>query len=132
VLPLSFLILTNQSIKISVFLWSKGIERSTLDSISHFCIIVLAVLYVLHVLFEIPIFPSSDSADATSLGRFKSLKSSAVHPPFFPYFVLPLTGVGQNPPPAGRVLFKYAVCSLLSVPKLASASYLTIAALLLV
>jgi hypothetical protein len=77
-------------------------------------------------------FPSSDSADAISLGRFKSFKSSAVHPPFFPYFVLPLTGVGQNPPPASRVLLKYAVYSLLSVPKFAFVSYLTIAALLLV
>ena len=103
-LPFSFLTLTNQSIKISVFLWSKGIERSTFDSISNFYIIVLAVLYmyVLHVLFEIPIFPNSDSAVATSLGRFRSFKSSAVHPPFFPYFVLPLTGVGQNPSPVSR------------------------------
>ncbi len=101
-LPLSFLILTNKSIKISVFLWSKGIERSAFASISHFCIIVLAVLYALHVLFEIPIFPNSDSAVATSLGRFRSFKSSAVHPPFFPYFVLPLTGVGQNSPPVSR------------------------------
>jgi hypothetical protein len=87
---------------------------------------------VLHVLFEIPIFPSSDSADAISLGRFKSFKSSAVHPPFFPYFVLPLTGVGQNPPPASRVLLKYAVCTLLLVLKPVSVSYSAIAALLLV
>jgi hypothetical protein len=55
---------------------------------------------VLQVLFEIPIFPNSESAAAVSLGRFRSFKSSAVQPPFFPYFVLPLTGVGQNPSPA--------------------------------
>jgi hypothetical protein len=97
VLAFSLRILTSQSIKMRVFFWLKGIERSALVSDSHFWIIVRAVLYVLHVLREMPMFPSSARAAAASRGRSRSLSRSAAHPPFDPYFALPLTGVGLKP-----------------------------------
>ena len=97
VLAFSLRILTSQSIKIRVFFWLKGMDKSALVSDSHFWIIVCAVLYVLHVLREMPMFPSSARAAAVSCGRSRSPSRSAAHPPFDPYFVLPLTGVGLKP-----------------------------------
>ena len=96
VLALTFRTLTNQSIKINIFLWFNGMDMSSNVSDSHFWIIVFAVLYVLQVLAAMPKLPNSANVSAVSSGNSKFASSSLVQPPFFPYFRLPLTGVGQN------------------------------------
>ncbi len=96
VLAFTFRTLTNQSIKINIFLWFSGMDMSSDVSVSHFLIIVFAVLYVLQVLAAMPRLPNSASVSAVSPGNSYSASSSLAQPPFFPYFRLPLTGVGQN------------------------------------
>jgi len=98
VAALTFLIRTNQSMKIRVFFWSNGRAKSVFISAWHLSTMALAVLYALQVLFATPKLPNEASDCAVSSCKFKSDNSSAVHPPTFPYLTLPRTGVGQNGP----------------------------------
>jgi hypothetical protein len=101
--------LTSQSMKIKIFLWLNGLDRSSLVSILHFSTMVLAVLYVLQVLLVMPMLPKSAKVLAASFGNSSPAKSSAAQPPFVPYFWLPLTGVGQKlfPCPNMRAKINY-------------------------
>ena len=96
VAALTFLIRTNQSMKISVFFWSNGNVKSVLVSDWHLSTIAFAVLYALQVLFATPRLPNEARDCAVSAGRFNSDNNSAVQPTVLPYLTLPLTGVGQK------------------------------------
>jgi hypothetical protein len=112
VLPFTPLILISQSMNINVFRSSNGKDMSVPVSFWHFATIVWAVLYVLHVLFATPRLPSAASDLAVSVGNLKSANSSAVQPPWLPYFVLPLTGTGRNSgmlPVTGYSTISYSV-----------------------
>ncbi len=58
VAALTFLIRTNQSMKIRVFFWSNGRAKSAFISDWHLSTMDFAVLYALQVLFATPKLPN--------------------------------------------------------------------------